>query len=82
MEQSPVWPRFRLETADPPRYTLLDTARHYALGRLAANGELQAARGRMAAAVLEPIDLAYEEYRSVDEEIWLREGACISTEGI
>jgi predicted ATPase/DNA-binding winged helix-turn-helix (wHTH) protein len=57
--------------ADPPRYTLLETARHYALGRLAANGELQAARGRMAAAVLELIDQAYEEYWSVDEEIWL-----------
>ncbi len=57
--------------ADPPRYTLLETARHYALGRLAANGELQAARGRMAAAVLELIDLAYEEYWSVDEEVWL-----------
>ena len=57
--------------ADPPRYTVLETARHYALGRLAANGELQAARGRMAAAVLELIDLAYEEYWSVDEEVWL-----------
>ena len=57
--------------ADPPRYTLLETARHYALGRLGANGELQTARARMAAAVLELIDLAYEEYWSVDEEVWL-----------
>ncbi|HEX4674758.1 MAG TPA: winged helix-turn-helix domain-containing protein [Steroidobacteraceae bacterium] len=57
--------------ADPPRYTLLETARHYALGRLTADGELQAARARMAAAVLELIDLAYEEYWSLDEAIWL-----------
>lgn len=57
--------------ADPPRYTLLETARHYALGRLAANGELQAARARMAAAVLALIDLSYEEYWSVDEVLWL-----------
>ena len=56
---------------NPPRYTLLETARHYALGTLSANGELQGARGRMAAAVLELIDLAYEEYWSVDEEVWL-----------
>ncbi|HWW81297.1 MAG TPA: winged helix-turn-helix domain-containing protein [Steroidobacteraceae bacterium] len=57
--------------ADPPRYTLLETARHYALGRLTAEGELQEARARMAAAVLELIDLAYEEYWSLDEAIWL-----------
>jgi predicted ATPase/DNA-binding winged helix-turn-helix (wHTH) protein len=57
--------------AGPPRYTLLETARHYALGRLTANGELQAARAGMAAAVLELIDVAYEEYWSLDEEIWL-----------
>jgi predicted ATPase/DNA-binding winged helix-turn-helix (wHTH) protein len=57
--------------ADPPRYTLLETARHYAHGRLAANGELQAARACMAAAVLEIIDLAYEEYWSLDEAVWL-----------
>jgi predicted ATPase len=56
---------------EPPRYTLLETARHYALGRLSANGELQSARARMAAAMLALIDLAYEEYWSVDEEVWL-----------
>ncbi len=36
-----------------------------------ANGELLAAKARMAAAVLELIDLAYEEYWSVDEAVWL-----------
>ncbi len=56
---------------DPPRYTLLETARHYALARLVARGELQAARARMAAIVLELIDLAYQEYWSEDEAVWL-----------
>ena len=49
---------------DPPRYTLLETARHYALERLTADGELHAARARMAATVLELIDQAYHEYWS------------------
>ena len=55
---------------DPPRYTLLETARQYALERLSANTELQAARARMAATVLEVIDLAYQEYWSEDEDVW------------
>ena len=58
--------------ADPPRYTLLETARHYALGKLTARGELQGARARMAAAVLELIDQSYEEYWSLDESVWLQ----------
>jgi len=57
--------------ADPPRYTLLETARYYARGRLAASGQLEAARGRMAATLLELLDLAYQEYWSLDEAIWL-----------
>jgi predicted ATPase/DNA-binding winged helix-turn-helix (wHTH) protein len=56
---------------DPPRYTLLETARHYALERLTAQSELQAARARMAATVLELIDLAYQEYWSLEEATWL-----------
>ena len=58
-------------SVDPPRYTLLETARVYALGKLAANGELEAARARMAAAMLDLLDLAYQEYWSLDEAIWL-----------
>ena len=57
---------------DPPRYTLLETARHYALERLTARGELQPARARMAATVLELIDLAYQEYWAEDETVWLQ----------
>jgi hypothetical protein len=56
---------------DPPRYTLLESARFYALEKLAANGELEAARARMAATMLEQLDLAYQEYWSLDEAIWL-----------
>jgi len=55
----------------PPRYALLETARHYALGKLEAVDELDSARKRMAATMLEVLDTAYEEYWSVDEAIWL-----------
>jgi predicted ATPase/DNA-binding winged helix-turn-helix (wHTH) protein len=58
-------------TGDPPRYALLETARFYALERLAATGEIEAARGRMAATILRLLDVAYQEYWSLDEEIWL-----------
>ena len=58
-------------SVDPPRYTLLETARFYALSKLAAEGELETARARMATAVLELLDLAYQEYWSLDEAIWL-----------
>ena len=37
----------------PPRYTLLESARDYALEKLIAQGGLQAARQRMAATMLE-----------------------------
>ena len=56
---------------DPPRYALLETARYYALERLTATDELERARGRMAATILHLLDVAYQEYWSLDEEIWL-----------
>jgi len=56
---------------DPPRYALLETARYYALGRLAAEDQLDTASERMAAAVLQLLDAAYQEYWSLDEAIWL-----------
>ena len=58
--------------ADPPRYTLLETARHYALEKLTADGELEGARARMATAVLELVDQSYEEYWSLEESVWLQ----------
>jgi predicted ATPase/DNA-binding winged helix-turn-helix (wHTH) protein len=56
---------------DPPRYTLLESARHYAQQRLAAANELESARRRMAVTMLDLLDRAYEEYWSLDEAIWL-----------
>ena len=56
---------------NPLRYTLLETARLYALDRLAAGNELQSARARMAATMLNVLDQAYQEYWSADEAIWL-----------
>lgn len=60
---------------DPPRYALLETARYYALERLAATGELNSARGRMAATTLQQMDAAYQEYWSMDEAVWLQRHA-------
>ncbi len=56
---------------DPPRYTLLETARHYALKQLAASSQLEAARGRMAVTMRDLLDRAYQEYWSLDEAVWL-----------
>ncbi|HTP39151.1 MAG TPA: winged helix-turn-helix domain-containing protein [Steroidobacteraceae bacterium] len=56
---------------DPPRYVLTETARHYALERLAASGRLHEARGRMARAMGELLDAAFEAYWSLDEALWL-----------
>jgi predicted ATPase len=56
---------------DPPRYALLETARHYALGRLAAVQELEVACERMATTMLTLLDAAYHEYWSLDEAVWL-----------
>ena len=56
---------------DPPRYTLLESARDYALAKLIGQGGLEAARRRMATTMLELLDLAYQEYWSLDEAIWL-----------
>lgn len=57
---------------DPPRYTLLETARFFARDRLLAAGELESARGHMAATTLQMLDTAYVEYWSLDETIWLQ----------
>jgi predicted ATPase/DNA-binding winged helix-turn-helix (wHTH) protein len=56
---------------DPPRYALLETARYYALEKLMGDGLLEAARRRMAAAVLDLLDVAYQDYWSLDEALWL-----------
>lgn len=60
---------------DPPRHRLLETVRIYALDRLAAQGELEQARARMATTLLQVLDTAYEEYWSVDEAVWLNQYA-------
>lgn len=60
-----------VQGGDPPRYRLLETARCYANERLAATGEREAARGRMAVTILQQLDRAYDEYWSQDEAIWL-----------
>jgi predicted ATPase/DNA-binding winged helix-turn-helix (wHTH) protein len=56
---------------DPPRYVLPETARFYARGNLARDGQLADAHRRMAMTVLQSLDAAYEEYWSVDEALWL-----------
>jgi predicted ATPase/DNA-binding winged helix-turn-helix (wHTH) protein len=56
---------------DPPRYVMLETARYYALARLAAEARLKIAQERMATALLQLLDTAYQEYWSLDEAIWL-----------
>ena len=56
---------------DPPRYALFETARCFAVGRLAAMHELESAQARMTATVLDLLDTAYHEYWSMDEAIWL-----------
>ena len=61
--------------ADPPRHRLLETARIYAIARLAAEGELEQARARMATTMLQVLDTAYQEYWSVDEAVWLNQYA-------
>ena len=57
--------------SDPPRYTLAETARLYALARLTEAGEEQAARRSMGLALLELLDRAYLQYWSEDEALWL-----------
>jgi predicted ATPase/DNA-binding winged helix-turn-helix (wHTH) protein len=56
---------------DPPRYALSETARYFAVDRLSAAHQLEAAQERMAATVLHLLDAAYQEYWSLDEAIWL-----------
>ena len=57
--------------SDSPRYALSETARLYALARLAEAGEEQSARRGMGAAMLELLDRAYVQYWSEDETLWL-----------
>ena len=57
---------------EPPRYALLETARYFALDRLGEAGELNSAKGHMAAAMLQMLDAAYSEYWSLDEAIWVQ----------
>ena len=56
---------------EPPRYALLETARYYTAAKLAAGGELASAQRRMAGAMLQLLDTAFQEYWSLDEAIWL-----------
>lgn len=56
---------------EPPRYALLETARYYTAAKLASGGELASAQRRMADAMLQLLDTAYQEYWSLDEAIWL-----------
>jgi predicted ATPase/DNA-binding winged helix-turn-helix (wHTH) protein len=57
--------------SESPRYALSETARLYALARLAETGVEQSARRAMGAAMLELLDRAYVQYWSVDEALWL-----------
>lgn len=56
---------------ETPRYTLLETARCYAIERLRSNGDSHQARGRMAATMLELLDQAHVDYWAQDEAVWL-----------
>ena len=56
---------------EPPRYLLAETARLYARERLRQAGGLEAAQRRMAAALLARLDVAWQEYWSLDEALWL-----------
>jgi predicted ATPase/DNA-binding winged helix-turn-helix (wHTH) protein len=58
---------------EPPRYALSETARCYAQERLASTGALPDSRRRMAEALLQTLDRAYEEYWSTDEAAWLNQ---------
>jgi len=57
--------------SDSPRYALSETARLYALARLAEVGEEPAARRGMGTAMLQLLDRAYAQYWSEDEAVWL-----------
>jgi predicted ATPase len=61
-----------MAAGDPPRYALLETARCYARDRLRAEGLEADADRRLALAMLEILDRAYEEYWRVDEAVWLQ----------
>ncbi|HTD12868.1 MAG TPA: winged helix-turn-helix domain-containing protein [Steroidobacteraceae bacterium] len=58
-------------SVEPPRYTLSETARCYALERLTGSQGLETARRRFAQTTLQLLDAAYQEYWAIDEAIWL-----------
>jgi predicted ATPase/DNA-binding winged helix-turn-helix (wHTH) protein len=58
---------------EPPRYSLLETARCYARARLDATAAGGEAQRRMAQAMLHGLDRAYDDYWSVEEAIWLNQ---------
>ena len=63
-----------VQPVEPPRYLLPETVRHYALGRLAARGELELAQERTAATLLQLLDTpARNTGRS------MRRSGCIGT---
>ena len=59
-------------SGDPPRYMLLETLRHFARAKLHALGGWDQAQECMARSMLELLDLAYREYWSLDEALWLQ----------
>jgi predicted ATPase/DNA-binding winged helix-turn-helix (wHTH) protein len=56
---------------EPPRYSLLETARCYARARLDSTATADDAERRVAGALLQLLERAYDEYWSVDEAVWL-----------
>ncbi len=62
-----------LQPREPARYRMLETARCYARARLDSTGARQDAERRMAEALLHVLDLAYEDYWSADEAVWLHQ---------
>ena len=61
--------------ADPPRYRLLESARHHACAKLEEAGELDQARHRHARAMAEWMDLAFHRYWSMPDAAWLKDHA-------
>jgi predicted ATPase/DNA-binding winged helix-turn-helix (wHTH) protein len=56
---------------EPPRYSLLETARCYARARLESTATTDDAERRVADALLQLLERAYDEYWSADEAVWL-----------
>jgi predicted ATPase/DNA-binding winged helix-turn-helix (wHTH) protein len=58
---------------EPPRYSLLETARCYARARLESTASAADAERRVAGALLHVLERAYDEYWSADEAVWLHQ---------